>query len=930
MKKALIVANMLFASATVWGMQNGYDKLLNARRMFVSNIQYLKPNNTAPQIEWTQKKWKEVIKTKKKTGKLDYFNTSLDSEGWTPFMYATKYSTYEVVKQLLKLKDSKGRRFINIDAQHGNVTALALAIYNKDTDKIKLLLRYGAEVYRNHLSGLNAEDLVCVMRDTPSAFIIQNQINNNLELVSCAYFSKARDVYEVKKLIESGAYINYQINRDYMNDNNKKNITESAQGMTPLISVIKSPGEKRNVILDLLLTHPDVDVNLKDVRGWTPLFYAIQREDLETVKKLLTFKGAAGKMFVDLNEKAPNGVGAMDLIVSKAVYTKNSVEIENYATILRELIRMGLDCSKRSKAGMMLLMEDNIRRLPNILKVFLQEKNKQKNKQILGLIDAGRHGNKLFDIDIDRWIAYSTPLDINDQNNDFKHTALIGAVEAGQEESTRLLLSQNNIQIYLKDIFGHSALWYATTLGYENLTEMLLKNYDSQKLAAEIDEADAEGNTLWDYLCEEGTLSIIQSVLYYLPEDIREEKISIFKKRKLHIINAINSVVAKLKYPNQIAEPTDQVATETPQIEQKPEPVVISAQEKNRLINKGFKENVAKAIEYFNTIISEEEGSALEIKARKSYNECINDIKVLLKAKDNNEHRIVNIDLISEAALNASANGCLEILEPLITYESSSIDVKDDEGNSLLMLAAKNGHLNIIPKLMGWYKNASKNSDDSSYEKFLNQTNKHNYTALMLAAENGHEAVVKTLVEKYKVKSRDAKQASDVAQSQINNLSEKNRNGSKNKIISSYKSIKNILDIRKEEAKKNEELGIEKVEEYWPVFFSSRSKKQLLSLRDDLKYIYDEVILQLSELKISACPSTKKIEKLASGLMAIRLNDGHRLVYDIDGDEIHIISCKDHYPNKENKRSRKDVLKSVKFDTQWTNGNFVSRNEAGA
>jgi ankyrin repeat protein len=334
-------------------------------------------------------------------------------------------------------------------------------------------------------------------------------------------------------------------------------------------------------------------------------------------------------------------------------------------------------------------------------------------------------------------------------------------------------------------------------------------------------------------------------------------------------------------------------------------------------------------------MLSEEEDSSLKTEARKSYDECINDIKILLKAKDNNEHRIVNIDLISEAALNASANGCLEILESLITYESSIIDVKDNEGNSLLMLAAKNGHLDIIPKLMDWYKNANKNSADNSYEKFLNKTNENNYTALMLAAENGHEAVVKTFVEKYKVKSRDAKQASDVAQSQIENLSKKNRNGSKNEIISSYKSIKNILDIRKKEAEKNEALDVEKVEKvktYWPIFLSNKSLEQLSSLENDLslKYIYDEVILQLSNLKANACPSTKKIEKLASGLMAIRLNGKHRLVYDIDGDEIHIISCKDHYPNQENKRSRKDVLKGVKFDTQWTNGNFVPRNETNA
>lgn len=639
----------------------------------------------------------------------------------------------------------------------------------------------------------------------------------------------------------------------------------------------------------------------------------------------MAFRGAEGRMFVDVNYRTPDGWNALDWCVHKG-----------RSDILRQLIRAGADCSVRGAMNEILLMDDEVLSQPDILKVFLSEMNTAKNfhKSILGLLGSGDPTVRLKSYgDVQRSIGRVTliGLDINDQQNELKITPLIRTAQRNFKESAQLLLNQHNIYVYSKDVFGHTALWHAAVRGYEDLTEMLLKNYDSQKLAIEIDEVDSEGDTLWNNICREYNWDIADLILNYLPKDIKEQKMSILERSRQQVVDSIESFIrSMIQGSSQIAEPTDQVGTETLQIEQKPESIAISAEENNRLINKGFKENVAKAIECFNTILTEEEGSPLETEARKSYDKCISDIRVLLKAKDNDEHRIVNIDLMNEAALSASANGCLEILEPLITYESSSIDVKDDEGNSLLMLAAKNGHLNIIPKLMGWYKNANKNSDDSSYEKFLNQTNKHNYTALMLASENGHEAVVKTLVEKYKVKSRDAKQASNVAQLQINNLSEKNRNGSKNKIISSYKSIKNILDIRKEEAKKNEELGIEKVEEYWPVFFSSRSKKQLLSLRDDLKYIYDEVILQLSELKISACPSTKKIEKLASGLMAIRLNDGHRLVYDIDGDEIHIISCKDHYPNKENKRSRKDVLKSVKFDTQWTNGNFVSRNEAGA
>jgi len=209
MKKFLIVSNMLFASTVVFGMDQRQaisDQQLCS--MVVTAFQQQKSDNNVPQSKWSPELWEKIIS--KASQEKEYFNIPRNSEEWTLLMYATKYSTLEIVEKLLKLKDSSGCKLIDIDAQRKKMTALAIAIFNKDIDKIRLLLKYGADVYKNHLFDIDAPKLA-VMRGCPKILsIFEDQVNNDLQLISSAAFCEAQDVNAIKELLKSGAYINYQ------------------------------------------------------------------------------------------------------------------------------------------------------------------------------------------------------------------------------------------------------------------------------------------------------------------------------------------------------------------------------------------------------------------------------------------------------------------------------------------------------------------------------------------------------------------------------------------------------------------------------------------------------------------------------------------------------------------------------------------------
>jgi ankyrin repeat protein len=79
------------------------------------------------------------------------------------------------------------------------------------------------------------------------------------------------DIKKVKKIIDSGFDINYR--------------TGHTGHGEPAIIVATMEGY--DDIINLLLDHPDADINIQDIEGRTLLFYAITHARFELVKKLL-------------------------------------------------------------------------------------------------------------------------------------------------------------------------------------------------------------------------------------------------------------------------------------------------------------------------------------------------------------------------------------------------------------------------------------------------------------------------------------------------------------------------------------------------------------------------------------------------------------------------------------------------------------------
>ncbi len=103
-----------------------------------------------------------------------------------------------------------------------------------------------------------------------------------------------------------------------------------------------------------------------------------------------------------------------------------------------------------------------------------------------------------------------------------------------------------------------------------------------------------------------------------------------------------------------------------------------------------------------------------------------------------------NLDAVDDSGLSALMyaimKGDLNLVKKL---EQLSTNISDNDSNTLLLLAAKNGHANIVEYLLETRK---------TYE--LLQTNYEGKTALHMAAEENHVEVLKILIKKPIFKSQ--------------------------------------------------------------------------------------------------------------------------------------------------------------------------------
>lgn len=113
----------------------------------------------------------------------------------------------------------------------------------------------------------------------------------------------------------------------------------------------------------------------------------------------------------------------------------------------------------------------------------------------------------------------------------------------------------------------------------------------------------------------------------------------------------------------------------------------------------------------------------------------------LIQASINNNQNAV-IQLIEQITLTNNANpliysaqfGYSEAIDFFIKKDKQNLNKKDNNGETALMHAARNGNIKIATKLF-------------NYKQNINEINNFGYTALMIAIENEHQDIINLLLK---------------------------------------------------------------------------------------------------------------------------------------------------------------------------------------
>ncbi|WP_342255471.1 ankyrin repeat domain-containing protein [Spiroplasma endosymbiont of Poecilobothrus nobilitatus] len=189
-----------------------------------------------------------------------------DENGTTPIYYAISTDNIEIVKLLI----DNGADVKNINKN--GLTPLYYAIILDKKEMVQFLINNGADVNLRDKNGLTPLHFAIDENNKEMVqFLINNGADVNIKITSTGatilHYAIIKNKKEmVKLLINNGADVN--------------------KGVDSLIPLNYAIGEKKEMIQ--LLIDNGADVNLQDENGLTPLYYAINTENIEIVKLLLT------------------------------------------------------------------------------------------------------------------------------------------------------------------------------------------------------------------------------------------------------------------------------------------------------------------------------------------------------------------------------------------------------------------------------------------------------------------------------------------------------------------------------------------------------------------------------------------------------------------------------------------------------------------
>ncbi|MFP3025404.1 MAG: ankyrin repeat domain-containing protein, partial [Wolbachia sp.] len=257
------------------------------------------------------------------------------NNGWTPIIYAAQGSKWDMVKFLI----AQGAKFNNeityqgtpshFAAQEGNPNMVQFLLdkganieaqdaYNRkplhiavDANRlnvVNLLLDRGANLKATDMYGKTPLDLAIQKGYEDIVEVLKRkQLDLDKELLISA---EKGDLEKVRDSIRQGANVNVQ----------------GRQGWTPVFWAI----QKNNFNIVELLLDNSADIKVKDNEGWTPLHWAVQL-DLLNMVKYLAEKGA------DIDALTADGRTPLDIVREKLRVNGKNEECSDVVQCLEKL-----------------------------------------------------------------------------------------------------------------------------------------------------------------------------------------------------------------------------------------------------------------------------------------------------------------------------------------------------------------------------------------------------------------------------------------------------------------------------------------------------------------------------------------------------------------------------------------------------------------
>ena len=731
---------------------------------------------------------------------------AMDNQGWTALYQASASgNSTEIVKMLLDAG-------ANINAQNGfGNTALHGAVGERNIEIIKLLLEKGIDVDVTNNNGITAlrgasdngdpeivkllktykieqtnprhlerqqdrENLAMVMREKPvERKFGKHRLPPEIGYKAMKYLGgkrKTRKTHSKRQRGGSAKTLNDALLEASNNGDTKlvaelleKGLrwhldvnTKTNNGNTALMLA----SEKGHTEIVAMLLDNEADVNSKSNNGWTALMVASYDGHTEIVEMLL-------KNGADVNTKENDGYTAL-IIASSYGHTEIvAMLLENGANVNAE----------NNDDGNTALTEASENGHTEIVEMLLEQPgidvNAKSNNGNTALIGASHNGH----IDIVARLL-EEGADVN-ANEDTVYMALMDASMEGHTEIVEMLLEQPGIDVNAKNLYGQTALYWASNNGHPKIVARLLEkgadvtmryyegdtvlirasmgghteivkmlleqpgidvNANNDYGATALSFASADGHTEIEELLIRKGVTIPEGDEY---QELRDRKERIIKG-KLAIINVIATkgrtnrkgmpqYAAKFMGGKRKTRSKKQRGGGIGQ--SKPPPPPTANEQLLTAINDDNIEGVEIALSIPEVDINNNNG--LGIGPPLLYAVDKGKIEIVELLLDNGAD-IDSIDVSHQTALMvASGMGHFDIVE-LLLKRGANVNATENDGYTALIHASsgEDGHPEIVKLLL------EKGAD-------VNAPENEGYTALIYASQNGHTEIVKMLLDTTKI-----------------------------------------------------------------------------------------------------------------------------------------------------------------------------------